>query len=119
MDLSDIRPSGHDPGDAVGESITSGHAMRGVMATFEDHWWRDNYGELEELEHDRGYDYYRPAFRYGWEASDRHRGKGWGEVESDLEREWQTRHGGSGAKWAEAKRAIRHAFERAQDTFNR
>lgn len=106
-----------DSGSQDGERITSGQPMHGALATFEDHWWHDNYTELEELEHDRGYEYYRPAFRYGWESYERHHGRSWSDAEPELARCWESECGDSDAKWSEAKRAVRHAFERAAEVF--
>jgi hypothetical protein len=106
-----------DTGSDEAGRITSGHAVHGVMETFEDNWWRDNYAELEELQHDRGYEYYRPAFRYGWDAYARYRGRPWTDVEAELASRWATERGESDTKWAEAKRAVRHAFDRATEVF--
>ncbi len=113
----DDEPRFADTGGDEADKITSGRSMHGVMATFEDNWWRDNYGDLEELEHDRGYDYYLPALRYGWDAYGLHRGKPWGDVEPELSTGWDARRGEADAKWADAKRAVRHAFERAAEVF--
>lgn len=112
-----LRGAGGDVGDTPGGSTTSERAVHGVMATFEDNWWRDNYGELEGIPADRSYEYYRPAFHYGWESHERHRGKTWAEAEPELSRGWEQRRGSSGVQWSEAGRAVRHAFERAAQVF--
>ena len=106
-----------DTGSDEGERITSGRPVHGVMTTFEENWWRDNYAELEGLQHDRGYEYYRPALRYGWDSCSRYQGRSWADVEPELAAGWETQCGDNDAKWTEAKQAVRHAFERATEVF--
>ena len=106
-----------DDDRGVGERITTGARMPGVMDTFEDNWWRDNYAGLEGLEADRSYDHYRPAFRYGWESYGSHRGKAWTDAEPQLRSGWDAYRGDTNAKWEDAKQAVRHAFERAANVF--
>ncbi len=60
---------------------------------------------------DRTYDHYRPAYRYGFDAQRQHAGRGWHEVEGDLERGWHSAGGAAGSAWADMKHAVRDAFE--------
>ena len=78
-------------------------------------WFRENYSTLDGLAADRDYDHYEPGFRYGWDAAGQHRGRGWSDVEPDLERDWRSRH--TDRDWNEYKGSVRHAFERAMHVF--
>ena len=80
----------------------------------EDAYWRSNYGSRPYVTADRGYEYYRPAFRYGWESRARHAGKSYDEVEPDLGRGWNNFRGESTLGWQEAKSATRDAWHRIQ-----
>jgi hypothetical protein len=60
---------------------------------------------------------YEPAYRHGYESYDRHRGKRFDEVESELAQSWNTTHRGSKLGWQEAREAVRdgwHCQERAK-----
>ncbi len=68
---------------------------------------------------DRGYEYYEPAYRYGWESAAHHRGKSWSEVEPELERGWETFRGADfkgesrlQSTWDDVKAAVRDAWDR-------
>lgn len=52
-----------------------------------------------------------PYYRYGWEMHQRpeYRGRGWREVEPDLRRDWQTRHGDK--PWDRVANSLRDAWE--------
>ena len=120
--MADIRPNrdivvGNDAMAAV-----PGREGRGVMDTFASTWWRDNYSTLDGLQADRGYDYYDPAFRYGWEAAGQHRGRRFADVEPHLSSGWSSRSTSSNstsqdARWEDVKHAVRHAFDRAMHVF--
>lgn len=94
---------------------TGGARAKGVMETFNDHWWRDNYSTLDGLQADRGYEHYEPGFRYGWDSAGRHRGRRFEDVEPELERDWTSAQ--RDRAWGEHRGAIRHAFERAMHVF--
>lgn len=95
-----------------------GPASGGSSLGYHDSWFEDEVEALQELDTERGYKYYRPGFRYGWEAAGRHRGRGWPEAEGDVEREWREEFEGRADRdWEDYRHAIRHAFERAMKTF--
>jgi hypothetical protein len=73
----------------------------------QDAYWRDNYQRRPYIASDRGYDFYRGAYRYGAEASGRYANREWSDVEPELERDWK----GEGA-WEHVKAAVRDAFDR-------
>jgi uncharacterized membrane protein len=59
-----------------------------------------------------GYDYYQPAYRYGFDLSreERFRGYDWDRLEPEARRDWESR--GIGGAWDDVKDAVRHAWER-------
>ena len=55
----------------------------------EDTYWKTNYRTRPYASSGaREYDYYRPGYRYGYDAANRFQGRRWEEVESDLEHDW-------------------------------
>jgi hypothetical protein len=73
--------------------------------------WQTIFGSRPYAKADRGYEHYRPAYRYGTEASLRHQGREWNEVESDLERGWTGARGDSTSAWHDVKDAVRDAWD--------
>jgi hypothetical protein len=61
---------------------------------------------------DRGYDYYRPGYQYGYEAANRYRGRDWNDVESDLRSGWDRFENRSQSTWEHIKDAVRDAWNR-------
>ena len=55
----------------------------------EDVYWRENYAS-RPYAGKSSYDTFRPGYRYGYESAQRFRGRQWGDVEKDLERDWDT-----------------------------
>src|SRR5918912_292673 len=88
----------------------------------EEEYWRSNYGARPYASADRGFEFYRPAYRYGVESARRYQGKQWNEVEPELERGWETFKGGgwadfkgeakSESTWESVKEAVRDAWDR-------
>jgi hypothetical protein len=85
-----------------------------VNPEVEDDYWRQNYGTRPYAASDRGYDHYRPAYKYGWESRAQHGSKRWDEVEPDLERGWDKARGTSSLAWNDAKHATRDAWHRIE-----
>lgn len=58
------------------------------------------------------YEDYAPAYRYGYTlASDtRYQGRGWTDIETDVQRDWERDHPES--TWERVKLAVRHGWER-------
>ncbi|HJU88939.1 MAG TPA: hypothetical protein VJ672_06070 [Gemmatimonadaceae bacterium] len=78
----------------------------------EDRYWREHSVTRPYYAADRGYEYYQPAYHYGWESATRYSGRAWDDVETDLERGWDTARGKSQSKWQEIKAAVRDAWDR-------
>jgi hypothetical protein len=110
-------PVGAVVGGVVGAVAggAAGHEIaEEVNPTVEDAYWRDNFRNRPYATADRGYDYYRPGYQYGWESYGRYRGRKYDDVESDLERGWDKFRGESRLTWNEAKGATRDAWHRVE-----
>ena len=97
---------------AVAGGLGGKAAAETVNPTVEDSFWRDNYITRPYAQEDKTYDHYQPAYKYGWESRMMHGGKRWTDVESDLERKWNSARGGSNLGWNDAKPAARDAWDR-------
>jgi len=78
----------------------------------EESYWRDNWSTRPYASVDRGFDYYRPGYRYGFESANRYRGRNWDDVESDLRTEWSSYAHRGQSKWEHVKDAIRDGWNR-------
>jgi hypothetical protein len=79
----------------------------------EDTYWRTNYRSrpyASAASYD--YDYYRPAYRYGFESANQYSGRTWDLVESDLRRNWDTYEHRRESTWEQIKDAVRDAWDR-------
>ena len=104
-------------GGVVG-AVAGGLAGEGVAEainpTDEDEYWRRNYASRPYVAPGHEYDAYRPAYRHGWESSQRHGGKSFDEAEPELRREWDATRGNAGMSWEGARDATRDAWHRAR-----
>ncbi len=90
---------------------TTGTTDIGVWNT-EERYWRDNFTSRPYARADRGFDYYRPAYRYGFESANRYPGKQWNDVESDLRSGWDRYEQRGESTWENIKDAVRDAWDR-------
>jgi uncharacterized protein (TIGR02271 family) len=108
-------PIGGAVGAVVG-AIAGGLAGKGVAEqidpTTEDAYWRENHRARPYYEAGRDYDYYQPAYRYGWESRSRHAGKDFASTEPELRAGWEREHGKTGFAWEHARSAVRDAWDR-------
>ena len=115
-------PVGAVVGAAIG-AVAGGLAGKGVAEaidpTTEDTYWRDNYSTRPYAQADRGYEYYQPAYRYGWESRTQNASRSFDEAQSDLERGWDKFKGASKLTWNEAKGATRDAWNRVENATTR
>jgi hypothetical protein len=77
----------------------------------EDEYWRTNYRTRPYVA-SGDYEYYRPAYWYGYDAAQRYEGREWADVESDLERDWTTYEARGESTWEQMKHAVRDAWDR-------
>ncbi|HVE77867.1 MAG TPA: hypothetical protein VNA89_03345 [Gemmatimonadaceae bacterium] len=103
--------------DNIGTSDFSGTAggtstPGGLSWGAHDTYWRTAYSSRPYARADRKYDFYQPAYQYGYESATKHSGRKWDEVETDLERGWDKAKGTSQGVWADIKHAVRDAWDR-------
>ncbi|MGI9078795.1 MAG: hypothetical protein ACR2G6_15915 [Gemmatimonadaceae bacterium] len=103
-----------DNRDATGMGGTGGSGHTGADWSTEDSYWRGNFSSRPYAKSDRSYDFYEPAYKYGYESKQQHRGKKWNDVESDLERGWDKSKGKSNSAWQDIKAAARDAWDRVE-----
>ena len=90
---------------------TSG-SMHEIDWPMEDEYWQANYHTRPYARADRGYDYYRTAYRYGAESAGRFAGKDWNSVEPDLESGWSAYRADAKSTWQDIKDAVRDGWDR-------
>ena len=78
----------------------------------EESYWRDNFARRPYVQSGRDFDFYRPAYRFGYEASDRYQGEEWDDVEADLRRDWDAYDDRGQSTWEQIKSAVRDAWDR-------
>ena len=83
-------------------------------STREESYWRDNYKSRPYVDRARPFDYYEPAYRYGWESRVRNSSRSFDDVQNDLERGWDSFKGKSKLAWHDAKSAVRDAWHRVE-----
>jgi hypothetical protein len=102
--------------DTQRKAGTTGTAPGGTTGigdwSTEEKWWRDNFSSRPYVRTDRGFDYYRPGYRYGFEAANRFRGKQWDAVEADLRSGWDRYEQRGQSTWENVKDAVRDAWNR-------
>src|SRR5512132_3956795 len=107
-------PIGTAIGAVVG-AVAGGLAGKGVGEmidpTAEDTYWRENY-KTRSYASGATYDEYQPAYRMGWESSQRYKGHTFDSAESNLKADWERAKGKSKLTWDKAKFAVKDAWDR-------
>ena len=108
-------PIGTAVGAVVG-AVAGGLAGKGVGEmidpTGEDNYWRENYSSRSYVERGTSYDEYAPAYRMGWESSQRFKGHTFDQAEPNLRTDWERAKGKSKLSWDKAKFAVKDAWDR-------
>ena len=88
----------------------------GTYTEEEDRWYRQHYETSESRIADRSFDDVRAAYAYGHLAARNpaHGGRGFADVQPDLEREWSTGLRERYGEWASASRFAQVGFDRAR-----
>lgn len=98
-------PAGTLVGAAVG-AIAGGLTGKGVAEmvdpTVEDAYWRENHMKEPYYLKSRGYNFYAPAYRAGYEGRAKYDGRRFDEVESDLQADY-LRYEGNMSSWDEVR----------------
>jgi hypothetical protein len=110
-------PVGSAVGAAVG-GIAGGLAGRAVAKavnpTEEEAYWQEHFAGRPYVDSGADYSTYQPAYRYGWESTERHPGRSFDEAEHDLGRDWERARGTSTLEWDRARHAARDAWQRVR-----
>ncbi|HET6545404.1 MAG TPA: hypothetical protein VFG55_01505 [Rhodanobacteraceae bacterium] len=108
-------PVGTGVGAAVG-AVVGGLVGKGVAEavdpTAEEAYWNENYAGRPYVKEGVAYEYYRPAYRFGWEARVLHPDKSWDEVRPTLQQYWTGDPANFELPWEDAEGAVRDAWDR-------
>ena len=108
-------PVGVAVGAAVG-GVAGGLAGKGaaetVNPTAEDAYWREHYRDRPYVREGHDYEYYQPAYRFGWESFSQFGHRSFDELDEDFARDWDERRGASLQTWRDAREAARDAWNR-------
>lgn len=97
---------------AIAGGLAGKAAGEAVNPTIEDGYWRIAYLSREYYSSDLSYEFYQPAYRFGWEAYLLHADRKFEDVEPDLKRDWLNNEASGRLDWDRAKLATRDAWER-------
>jgi hypothetical protein len=91
----------------------SGVRVFSRAATTDDDYYRSHWNSTYS-ESGESFDDYAPAYSYGSDMarSDKHRGREWDDVESDLRSDWEARDTSGRTTWEKFKDAVRSGWER-------
>ena len=78
----------------------------------EDAYWRQHYKQRPYVEADRDYDFYSPAYRFGYDAAERYRSRNWTDVKPYLQQDWEHYEYRGESTWQQIKDAVKDAWER-------
>jgi len=78
----------------------------------EENYWRDNWRSRPYAQADRGFDYYSPGNRYGFDAANRYSGRQCNDVEPELRSGWDKYEHRGTSTWDHMKDAVRDAWNR-------
>jgi hypothetical protein len=90
-------------------SASSMAAFNDVHTVFHEHYL-SQFGETGQ-----DYEFYEPAYVYGYDAPlrEEYRGRDWNTVEPELRTEYERRHGAG--TWTHVRNAVRHGFDRGRN----
>ena len=87
-------------------------SVLGLDWTTEEAYWRTNYATRPYIGTNRDFDYWRPAYRYGYDSGVKYPGRKWDEVENDLKTGWERFEHRSKSTWEQIKDAVRDGWDR-------
>jgi hypothetical protein len=95
-------------------NASTAHVTLGPDWETEDAYWQSAYPARPYARADRGYEYYRSAYRYGTERATQWHGREWAEAESELRNGWPATDDETSATWDEMRAAVRDAWDRVR-----
>lgn len=81
----------------------------------EEQYWREHF-ETRPYAEGIAFDVLGVGYRYGHESAQKHQGRQWGDVEPDLERDWEAYEHRGDSTWHQVKDAVKDAWDRATGT---
>jgi len=81
-------------------------------------YWQENWRTRPYAAADRDFDYYRPAYRYGYDAGRLHRNKNWEDVQTELRAGWDTYQYRGKTAWESVEQAVEDGWRRAAERIN-
>ncbi|HEU4829997.1 MAG TPA: hypothetical protein VFT04_12455 [Gemmatimonadales bacterium] len=78
----------------------------------EERWWRDNFSSRPYARSGKDFDYYRGAYRYGFENAGRSPNRTWDEAEPELRSGWEKYEHRGQSTWEDIKDSVRDAWHR-------
>ena len=80
----------------------------------EEDFWRSSYSTRPYIGSHKDFEYWSPAYRYGFESAHRYSGRNWSDVENDLRTGWDRYEyrGPVKSTWEEIKDAVRDGWNR-------
>ena len=94
--------------------LTGGAANPGSFSgdwNLDERWWRENFRNRPYVTADRRFEDYAPAYRFGYDAANRYRGKNWNDVEFNLSTDWEKYEGRGDSTWEKVKDSVRDAWD--------
>jgi hypothetical protein len=87
----------------------------GANPTVEDAYWREHYASRAYVQPGTPYEFYQPAYRFGWEGHGRYGELNWESAETRMHTDWRRAGGDSRLEWKTASPAVKDAWERIHD----
>lgn len=78
----------------------------------EEDYWRTNYSGRPYVGANPDFNYWRPAYRYGYDSAMKYQGRSWNDVEDDLRTGWDRLEERGQTTWEQIKAAVRDGWDR-------
>jgi hypothetical protein len=91
---------------------TGSYVAAGSDWSADEKFWRSNYSSRPYASDDRGFEYFRSAYRYGHDAAKRLGARRWSDAEIEVRRGWEKFEGRGERAWDQIKDAVRDAWDR-------
>jgi hypothetical protein len=103
---------------AVAGGLAGKSAAEAVNPTAEETFWRETYIREPFYIAGKGYEYYAPGFRAGWEGRVRHDGRSFEDAEAELKVAYDIGKSELEPAWREVRPAARAAWDRVDRNRN-
>ena len=85
---------------------------RGLDWNRDESYWREHYKTRPYADRTRDFDYYRPGYKYSYDAADQIGRRPWTEAEPKLRSGWDRYEGRGESTWEQVKDSVRDAWDR-------